>query len=109
MMFPRITAAVIVLLLIGTIALVCVGGVAWIGPTLAHGTNVEHADGKIISLGPGMDFTLQTASGQVLHFRCAAQCRASLSHLQRHLREYAHTDVYYMPGPNKSLLVLDVD
>jgi hypothetical protein len=68
-----------------------------------------HADGKIVSLGPGKDFVLETASGQRLVFECSEQCRASLGHMQRHLREHAHTDVYFMQGPNNSLMVLNVD
>ena len=109
MAFPRMSAAIFVFLLVGSLALVCVGGVAFLGPTLAHGNNVEHADGKIIALGPGMNFVLKTASGQNLHLQCGNQCRASLGHLERHLHEHAHTDVYYMVGPNNSLLVMDVD
>ena len=96
-------------LLIGSLVLVCVGGVAMIGPMFAHGDNVAHADGKIISIGPGRDFVLDTASGQHLVFQCTDQCLASLGHMQRHLREQAHTDVYYIQGPNKSLMVLNVD
>jgi hypothetical protein len=68
-----------------------------------------HADGKIVSLGPGKDFVLETASGQRLVFDCSVQCRASLGHMQRHLREQAHTDVYFVQGPNNSLMALNVD
>ena len=107
--FPRITAAIFVLLLIGSIALVSIGAVALLGPAFAHGTNVSHADGKIVAIGPGRNFILETAAGQHLSFRCEAQCRGSLGHLQRHMNEKAHTDVYYIQGPNKSLMVLDVD
>jgi hypothetical protein len=107
--FPRIAAAIFVLLLIGSLALACVGGVALIGPMFSHGDNVAHADGKIITIGPGRDFVLETASGQQLVFQCPDQCRASLGHMQRHLRERAHTDVYYIQGPNKSLMALNVD
>jgi hypothetical protein len=107
--FPRIAAAIFVLLLIGSLGLAAVGGVALIGPMFAHGDNVAHADGKIIAIGPGRDFVLDTASGQYLVFQCTDQCRASLGHLQRHLSEHAHTDVYYVQGPNKSLMALNVD
>jgi hypothetical protein len=107
--FPSIAAAIFVLLLIGTLALVCVGGVALIGPMFSQGDNAAHADGKIVSIGPGRNFVLDTASGQRLAFQCMEQCRASLWHMQRHLREQAHTDVYYILGPNKSLMALDVD
>ena len=107
--FPRIAAAIFVCLLIGSISLVCVGAVALIGPIVTHGDNVVHADGKIVSLGPGKDFVLETASGQHLVFECSVQCRASLGHMQRHLREHAHTDVYFVQGPNNSLMALNVD
>ena len=33
----------------------------------------------------------------------------SLGHMQRHLREHAYTDVYFVQGPNNSLMALNVD
>lgn len=108
-LFPRIAAAIFVILLIGSISLVCVGVVVMFGPMLTHGDNVVHADGKIIQVGPDKNFVLETATGQRLDFECDNQCKASLGHLQRHLREHAHTDVYYVQGPNRILMVLDVD
>ena len=107
--FPRVAAAVFVCLLIGSIALACVGAVALVGPTFTHGDNVAHAAGMIVSIGPGRDFVLKTASGHRFDFQCADQCRASLGHMQRHLREHAHTDVYFVQGPNNSLMALNVD
>jgi len=58
--------------------------------------NMEHADGKILLIAADKSFTLKTATGQILHFVCDEQCHASLPHLQRHRREQAHTDVYYV-------------
>jgi hypothetical protein len=107
--FPRIAAAIFVLLFIGALALVCIGGVALIGPMFSHGDNAAHADGKIVSIGPGRNFVLVTANGQQLAFQCMDECSASLGHMQRHLREHATTDVYYIQGPNKSLMALNVD
>lgn len=107
--FPRIAAAIFVVLLIGSIALVSIGAVALLGPAFAHGTDVSHADGEIVAIGPGENFILETPAGQRLSFVCEAQCRGSLGHMQRHMREQAHTDVYYIQGPNKSLMALDVD
>jgi len=107
--FPRVAAAICVLLLIGSLALVSVGGVALLGPMFAHGDDVAHAQGKIVAIGPGMNFMLQTATGQRLDFQCGDQCRASLGHMQRHLREHALTDVYYIQGPDRNLMVLNVD
>jgi hypothetical protein len=106
---PRVAAALVVVVLIGSIALACIGVVAWLGPMLAHGDNVDHEAGTIVSIGPGRDFVLLTVDGERLSFFCEGQCRASLAHMQRHLREHAHTDVYYLPGPDKSLMALDVD
>lgn len=108
-MGSRIAAFLFVVVLIGGLALAGVGAVDVIGPLLAHGTRTEHADGKIIAIGPGENFVLETASGQPLHFQCGSQCRASLAHMQRHFREHAHTDVYYIHGPDGSLVALDVD
>ncbi len=108
-LMPRIAAVVCVALLIGSIAIAGIGAVALFGPVLAHGNNTEHAAGQIVAIGPGEDFTLKTAAGKSMSFQCAAQCRASLGHLQRHLREHAHTDVYYIQGSGNALMVLDVD
>lgn len=108
-LLPRIAAAVVVVLLIGSIGMACIGVVALLGPAMAHGNNVEHADGQIVAIGPGENFILKTASGKQFSFECSTQCRASLGHMQRHLRERAHTDVYYIVGPGNTLMVLDVD
>lgn len=95
--------------LIGGIAALSIVGIAWAGPALSHGAHVEHIAGEIVALGPGKDFTLLTATGQRLFFHCEGECRASLGHLQRHMSEQAHTDVYYIAGPGASLMALDVD
>lgn len=107
--FPRLFAALCVALLIGGLSVSCILGVAYAGPILGHGAHVEHAAGQIVEIGPGKDFTLLTATGQRLFFRCELECRASLGHMQRHMGEHAHTDVYYIEGPGKSLTALDVD
>lgn len=116
MIFPRLAAAIFVLVIIGILAAVCVGGFAlFVGsppdflPTLTHGNNIEHADGEIVSVGPGKDFVLKTATGTSLHFQCSSSCHASLLHMQRHLHEGAHTDVYYVAGARNTLLAVDVD
>jgi hypothetical protein len=107
--FPRLLAALSVFLLIGVCSLTCILGIALIGPTLGHGANVDHASGQIVAIGPGKDFLLLTAKGQRLVFQCGVECRASLGHMQRHLLEHAHTDVYYIEGAGKTLMALDVD
>ena len=107
--FPRIAAAIFVCLLIGSISLTFVGAVVLTGPMLSHGDNAVHADGKIVSIGPGRDFVLETAGGHRFVFQCAVECRASLGHMQRHLIEHAHTDVYFVQGLHNTLMALNVD
>jgi hypothetical protein len=106
---PRLLAVFCVVSLIGVLSLTCILGIALIGPALSHGASTNHAAGQIVMIGPGKDFVLLTTTGQRLVFQCGGGCRASLGHLQRHLREHAHTDVYYIAGPNKMLMALDVD
>gem|GEM_PF-610286 len=108
-LLPRIAAAVFVVLFIGSIGLASIGVVELLGSALAHGNSFEHADGQIVAIGPAENFVLETASGKRLSFDCSTQCRASLWHMQRHMREHAHTDVYYIDGPGNSLMALDVD
>lgn len=107
--FSRVLAAFCVLLLIGGLSIACIVSIVFVGPALAHGTHVEHADGKILAIGPNKNFVLLTATGQKLSFQCGTNCRASLGHMERHLTERAHTDVYYVAGPHQTLMALDVD
>jgi hypothetical protein len=109
MAFPRLTAGIFVLILIGILATAGIAAVQWGGPILAHGRNVQHIDGTIIAIGPGKNFVLRTATNQDLSFQCDNQCRASLGHLQRHKLEKAHTDVYFTQGTDNVLRVIDVD
>jgi hypothetical protein len=108
-LFPRFLAVLCVVLLIGVLSLTGILGIALLGPALGHGENVDHAAGVVVALGPGKDFVLLTTTHQRLVFQCGGECRASLSHLLRHMREGAHTDVYYIEGMNQTLMALDVD
>lgn len=109
-LFPRLLAIFGVVLLIGVLSLVGILGIALVGPTLDHGENVDHASGIIYrQVGPGKNFILQTATGQLLSFQCGGECHASLAHLERHYSEHAHTDVYYIEGADQTLMALDVD
>jgi hypothetical protein len=106
---PRFLAVLCVALLIGVLSLAGILGIAVLGPALGHGENVDHAAGVIVALGPGKDFVLLTATDQRLVFQCGGECRASLAHMLRHMREKAHTDVYYIEGVHQTLMALDVD
>ncbi len=111
MIFTRTGATICVLLLIGGLAFAGIAGTAWLGASAigVHSTNVAHVDGKVIQVGPGKNFVFETATGAKLAFVCGTSCRASQRHLLRHLKEKAHTDVYYVQGPDHELLVVDVD
>ncbi len=106
---PRFFAMGCVVLLIGVLSLIGILGIAVLGPTLGHGENVSHADGVIMVVSPSREFTLKTATGQLLTFECGQGCRASLAHMIRHRNEKAHTDVYYIEGAHQTLMALDVD
>jgi hypothetical protein len=110
MAFPRMYAAMVVMLLIGVVSVVGIFAVMTIGPAMAHGTAVQHMNGKIVQItGPDRDFILMTPQGKRLQFECRTTCRAAAGHLERHIIEKANTDVYFQPGPNNTLLVIDVD
>jgi hypothetical protein len=109
MISARMSAIIIVLALVGGLAFTGVVMTAWLGPMSAHGTNVLHVGGKITEVGPGKDFVFETNTHQQLDFVCDKNCRASLRHLIRHVKEKAPTDVYYVKGPGRELQVIDVD
>ncbi|GCE48185.1 hypothetical protein EI42_04183 [Thermosporothrix hazakensis] len=106
----RLAAALFVFLLIGTLSLAAILTLHWLGPALAHGTDAHHVQGTILFLtGNERDFHFQTSEGQILQFQCRQHCKASYGHMQRHIQEKAPTDVYYIIGPGKTLIALDVD
>lgn len=115
MAFPRIAAVVVLIFLIGSLSLLCIGLITLHQPGVSKASgqfNVESAEGKIVvigSLGSETVFVLKTAAGKYLHFRCASSCHASMGHLQRHLYEQAATYVYYVEEPDKTLMALNVD
>ncbi len=112
MNFPRVTAVLFLLLLIGGLSIMCIGTMNLLAPSYSYGSNMEHVKGEIVQMRmnkSGMDFVLETANRQLMHFQCASICQASPLHIERHLREHAETDVYYVEQPDNSLLAVDVD
>jgi len=105
----RISATIFVLLLIGGLAGTGVAIASWLGPMSAHGTNVLHVGGTVVRVGPEKNFAFKTDANEEMAFVCTTSCRASLRHLVRHVKEKAHTDVYYVQGANHEWLVIDVD
>lgn len=64
MIFPRASAVVFLLLLTGAFLFAGITGVVWLGTLNIQGTNIMHADGKVIQVGPGKDFVLELETGQ---------------------------------------------
>ena len=109
MAFPRVNAAVFVLLLIGCFTLLGVGSVLVVGPSLTHSETAAHDAGiiKMIDL-KDMSFTLLTADHKLVHFQCSDRCHTALGHMLRHEMEQAHTDVYFVEMGD-IFVALDVD
>lgn len=108
----RMKAAVIVIVLIGGITLGCMELLIVMEPAVTSVRYADHVNGLVKHVdqnAQGLTFELQTSTGHVMSFTCEKECRATLGHLQRHIREKAKTDVYYIDGPNNSLIALDVD
>ena len=106
---PRLTAALTVLLLIGSLALVAIKGTALAGTYLNSDVNTGHDAGKIVNIDSKLDFWLRTTKGQTVEFKCSERCKAALPHMVRHEREQASTDVYFVRLINNTLMALDVD
>jgi len=114
MTFTRMAAFAFVVVLIGFLVYAVIAGVAWAGPTYLRdprfaSSNMMHAAGKVVEIGPGKNFVLEMSSGKKMSFQCGTDCRASLGHLQRHLKEKANTDVYYQLGADGIFVAMDAD
>lgn len=109
MKFPRLAAAIFVLFLIGGLVWAAIAAVSMIGPALAHGDNAAHVAGTIIKVNMDDSFIFKTSGGRDLHFICTERCLHEVAHMQRHVREGAHTDVYYIQMPNHVMAAIDVD
>ena len=109
MLYSRAGALVLAFALI---LLLSLGGIALmlgIGTTITHGRTIEHSAGVIIQMSQDEELVLLTASGEREQFRCVQRCLIERGHIVRHIRERAHTDVYYIEMPDKTLMATDVD
>ncbi|GHO85406.1 hypothetical protein [Dictyobacter formicarum] len=109
MLNSRLTAFIAVMLLIVIASLVTIGIVQGIGMFITHGPGLEQTSGTIVSINPDHSFMLKTANGTLEHFQCNERCMGGESHMYRHLKEHAHTDVYFMRTANGTLIATDVD
>ncbi|MBE3560998.1 MAG: hypothetical protein IMW89_17510 [Ktedonobacteraceae bacterium] len=110
MKVPHITAALVVLVLIGVVSAFAIGLLSTLGPLMAHGPGAMHVAGKIVEVDDkDHSFIVQTTTGQKLHFHCDSRCLSQIHHMERHVTEKASTDIYYIQGNDQTLIAIDVD
>lgn len=109
MSFSRINAFIAAFLIIAVFTLAGIALTLEIGSTLHHGPDVVMDGGFIKKFDTPNSFEFVTDEGQVEHFECIERCVGAQAHMQRHINEHAHTNVYYMQTPNGDLYAVDVD
>jgi hypothetical protein len=109
---PRITAALLTIVLIGFISLAIIVLITWIGPAQDHGEMAEHLNGKVSDvrvLNNAYVFDL-TSGCKKETFVCSQRCLKQIQHIKRHVAENASTDVYYVESPVSTMpIAIDVD
>jgi hypothetical protein len=94
--FPRFSAWVIVLALVGIGTAGGVLGLRAMQP--AAPANLAHVHGIVVAVQNNGTFAVQLPGAKsALWFRVAPGAPISLDHLRRHLREHAPTDIFYRP------------
>ncbi len=98
--FPRVSAWLVTLALIGLTTLGALQGLRALEPVASE--SLEHVHGVIIAMRGESTFAVQVSgrSDAVIWFRIAPGSSISLAHLERHLHERAATDVYYLEQPS---------
>ncbi len=109
MLFSRTSALVLAFAFILLLSFAGINLTLGVGTTITHGRLVEHSAGVIVQMGGDENLVLLTSSGTREQFRCVQRCLIERDHIVRHIRERAHTDVYYMEMPDKTLDATDVD
>ncbi|HTI13892.1 MAG TPA: hypothetical protein VL461_04870 [Dictyobacter sp.] len=110
MIISRIAAFIAVIILIAVVSIAAFDVTHALGAEITHGPSVAHADGVIVSMNLNKNFVLKEANGVQQQFQCVDRCLMAQSHMQRHIREKAHTDIYYIRDKaNNELLAVDVD
>ncbi|GCE26607.1 hypothetical protein KDA_20910 [Dictyobacter alpinus] len=70
---------------------------------------MAQTSGVIVNMAPDKSFTIKKANGSLVHFQCSERCQNSTPHMERHLKERANTDIYYMQAANGIFIAVDVD
>ncbi len=109
MLFSRTSAFIAAFAIIIAVAFVAITVTQNLGTSINHNAAVQHDDGVILKMDQNLNLVLKDSKGQLVQFRCADHCLLSRAHIQRHINERAHTDVYYVRMPDATLVAVDVD
>lgn len=108
MRFPRVTAWVVTLALIGFATLGALQGLRALEPGAPQ--HMEHMHGIITTMRGTDDFAVrETGHSENVWFHIARGAHVSCAHMLRHLREHAPTDIYYLEQQNGPPLAWIVD
>jgi hypothetical protein len=96
--FPSLSAWIMTLALTAAVTLAAVRGVGMLEPSIPP--HLDHMHGEIVAMRDGGQFAVEapgqaSGHGKLIWLRVARGAHISLTHVQRHLREHAPTDVYY--------------
>ena len=109
MMLSRITAFATALIIIAVLTLAGITLTLHAGCLFTQSSGVAMEGGFIKKFDAPDSFDFVTDKGEVEHFICTDRCIAAQPHMQRHINEHAHTNIYYKQAPNGSLYAIDVD
>ena len=110
MSLNRVAAFFVALLLITVLSVVSIEVTMRIGSAITHNSNAMMNGGFIESFDQdGNGFTFKTDEGAIIHFACNAVCMQNKPHLERHVTEKAHTNVYYINAADGNLSIVDID
>ena len=98
--FPRVSAWLMTLILLGLATMGAVQGLHALEPAAPE--RLDHVHGVITAIRGGDVFAVRVPGhAGVIWFRIARGAHISLAHLERHLHEQASTDVYYEDQPDQ--------
>lgn len=101
--FPRISAWLLTLVLLGLVTLCALQGLRALEPGAPEG--MEHVKGVITAMRGSDTFAARIPGhAGVVWFHIAHDAHISLAHLRRHMHEQAPTDIYYEAQRQGALL-----
>lgn len=110
MSFNRVAAFFVALLLIIVLSVVSIEVTLKIGSAITHTSNALMNGGFIESFdNDGNGFMFKTDEGAIMHFTCNAVCMQNKPHLERHVTEKAHTNIYYINAADGNFSIVDID